>query len=308
MKEQRVEMAAKVRRLKIVVTLTVVISLAIVLLVPPSALLGATYGVGIEGFTVSGDLSAVPQPVREDAARLATELYGNYQEKYNDFVDQLLALYLEARDKDFVVFFNSGGWGWTRLESPSQWHSIITGIQSELDNLGYTSLLLNYLRTKDTLSGYFDEFMSVISLYPSKAKDLASRVEFLTNHIPDLRVIITGESNGTIITNSVMSILADNPQVYSIQTGPPFWYKNYELDRTLVLKSNGIIPDAFSHGEIFAMISASLENLFGFPRLEEDAGNILYYIGAPGHDYWWQYPGVYSEITNFLEQNFGLKR
>ncbi len=300
-------MAAKVRILKIAVILTVIISLAIVILVPPSALLGVTYGVGIEGFTLSGDLSAVPQPVKEDAAKLATELYGNYQEKYNAFVDQLLALYLEARDKDFVVFFNSGGWGWTLLEVPSQWHSIITGIQSELDNLGYSSLLLNYLRTSDTLSGYFDEMMSVISLYPSKAKDLAGRVEFLTRHIPDLRVIITGESNGTIITDSVMSVLADNPQVYSIQTGPPFWYKNNELDRTLVLKSNGIIPDAFSHGEIFAMISASLEDLFGFPRSEESAGNILYYIGAPGHEYWWQQPGVYSEITNFLEQNFGLK-
>ncbi len=301
-------MVTQVGRLKIAVTLTVILSLVIVLLVPSSSVVGMTLRAGAEGLPLpQGDFAAVPPSVVEDATRLATELYGNYQEKYNDFVDQLLALYLEAKDKDFVIFFNSGGWGWTPVESSPGWHSIFTGIQSELAGSGYTSLLLNYLRTKDTLLGYFDEFMSMISLYPSKAKDLASRVEFLTKHIPELRVIITGESNGTIICDSVMNILVGKPQVYSIQTGPPFWYKNIMLDRTLVMTSNGIIPDSFSQGDIFTMISASLEELFGFSQPEDDSGKILYYVGAPGHEYWWQYPEVYSQITNFLQRNFGLK-
>ena len=60
-------------------------------------------------------------------------------------------------------------------------------------------------------------------------------------------------------------------------------------------------------GDIVVMISASLEDLFGFPRSEENAGNILYYIGAPGHEYWWHYPEVHSQITYFLQRNFGLK-
>lgn len=307
MKEES-EIAAKLRTLKIAVTLTVVLSLAIVLLVSSSSMVGIVLRVGTGGQPLPrSDFSAVPQAVVADATSLATELYGDYQKKLSDFENQLLALYLEAKDKDFVIFFNSGGWGWTLLESSSQWRSIITGIQSELDNLGYTSLSLNYQRTEDTLSGYFDEAMSMASLYPSKAKDLASRVEFLTEHISGLRVIITGESTGAVIADSVMSSLVDNPQVYSIQTGPPFWYKNNVLDRTLVLRSSGITLDAFSHGDIFSMFSASLEDLFGFPRSEEKSGNILYYIGAPGHEYWWYNPGVHSEITYFLQQNFGLK-
>jgi hypothetical protein len=149
--------------------------------------------------------------------------------------------------------------------------------------------------------------MSMVSLYPSKAKDLAGRAELLTKHIPDLRVIITGESNGAIIADSAMSILRDNPQVYSIQTGPPFWYKNNVLDRTLVLRGGGIIPDAFSRGDFFTIVVANLESLFGFLRPEGSSGNILFYVGAPGHEYWWQSPAVYSQITDFLQQNFGLK-
>ena len=300
-------MAAKVRGLKIVVTLTVVISLAIVLLVPPSLMVGIT-GAGVEGHPLpEGDFSSVPQSVVEDATGLAAELYEDYQEKSDDLVNQLLITYLEARDKDFVIIFNPGGWGWNLLEASPQWDSIITGIQSELTSSGYTTLLLHYQRAEDTLQGYFDELMSMVSLYPSKAKDLAGRAELLTKHIPDLRVIITGESNGAIIADNAMSILRDNPQVYSIQTGPPFWYKNNVLDRTLVLRSGGIIPDSFSVGDFFTMLVANLESLFGFPRPEGSSGNILFYVGAPGHEYWWQSPGVYSQITDFLQQNFGLK-
>ncbi len=298
-------MAAQIRRLKIVVTLTVVISLAIVLLVPPSSVVGMLLRGGHEGLPLPpSDFSAVPQSVVEDATILATEVYGNYQEKYNDFIDQLLATYLEAKDEDFVIIFNPGGWGWNLLEASPEWYSIITGIQSELARLGYTSLLLNYQRTVDTLSGRFDELMSMTSLYPSQANDLANRIDFLTKHITDLRVIIIGESTGTVIADSVMSILVDNPQIYSIQTGPPFWHRNKVLDRTLVLRSSGIIPDAFSQGDFLTIICANLEALFGISQAEP--GKILIYIGSPGHEYWWQYPGVYSQITSFLQQNFGF--
>ena len=299
-------MSTQVRRLKIAVTLTVVLSLAIVVLVPSSSVIGVTLRVGPEGLDLPrSDWMAVPQPVVEDATRLATELYGSHQENCNDFIDQLLATYLEARDKDFVIFFNSGGWGWNILGASAEWYSIFIGIQSELASWGYTSLLLNYQRTINTVQGYFNEAMSMIGRYPAQAKDLASRVNFLTKHIPDLRVIITGESNGTVIADSTMSILRDNPQVYSIQTGPPFWHKNVMLERTLVLQGNGIMPDYFSRGDILILICANLEALFGFSQAE--SGKILLYLSSPGHEYGWQYPEVYFQITSFLQENFELK-
>ena len=249
----------------------------------------------------------MPQPVADDATKLATELFGDYEEEYNNFTNQLLATYLEAKDKDFVIVFNPGGWGWNLVEASPGWHSIFTGIESELNSSGYTSLLLTHQRTVDTLQGHLDEIGGMVTGYSSKSNELACRVEFLTTHIPDLKVIIAGESNGTVISDRTMKILANNQQVYSIQTGPPFWHQNIMLDRTLVVTSNGMVPDSFSQGDFFTLLGANLKALLGLPLPENQSGNILYHVKAPGHDYWWQYPGVYSEITDFLDKNFGIK-
>lgn len=299
-------MAGKVHRLKIAVILTVVLSLAIVILVPSPMVSATTSEAGTGGIPLSiQDLSAVPQSIVDDAARLATELFGNGPREYHDFINQLLATYLVAKDKDIVMFFNSGGWGWTLIEDSPEAQSFATGMESELASLGYTSLMLDYSRTASTLNGHLSELMLAVGLYPLKAKDLASRVEFLTNHIPGIKVILTGVSNGTLIGESVMNILRDIPQVYSIQLGPPFWSNSIVSDRSLAIRSNGIVPDSFSQGNVFTIIRASLESLFGMSQ--DNAGHILLYVKAPGHDYQWQYPEVRSQIISFLQQNFGLK-
>lgn len=301
-------MKSKILSLKVIIALTVVISLAIGLLVSSSLVVGVTCEVGTGGLPLSVyDLSVVPQAVAEDADRLATELLGDCQEECNDFVNQLLAMYEKAKDKDFVVIFNSGGWGGNLLETSLGWQSIFTGIESELASSGYTSLLLDYQRSVKTLRGYLDESVGRITGYPSKAKFLAGRVEFLTKHNPELRVILTGESTGTVICDRVMHILKNNPQVYSIQTGPPFWHENMVLDRTLLLTSNGIIPDSFSQGDLSDLIWGNLRHWFRLSPPVDDFGTTPHYVRAPGHDYWWQYPEVCSQITNFLEQSFGIK-
>jgi hypothetical protein len=303
-------MMINIRKLGILLVLSAVLFLGVALLAFSYSDVGLTDIVGAEGISQSvPDLSTVPESVAEDAVELATELFGDYGDRYDDFVTQLLTTYVEARDKDFVVIFNPGGWGWNVLDSSSGWRSIFDGIETELESLGYSSLLLDYRRTGESLRGIIDEFVEVITRYPSKAKELASRVQFLTEHIPELKVIVTGESNGTIISDSVMSILRDNPRVYSIQTGHPFWHENTVLSRTLVLNSNGVTPDSFSRGDIPAMLWSSLKALFGLTPPEEEApGRILYFMRAPGHDYRWQYPGVYSQIIDFLETNFGFNQ
>ena len=206
-----------------------------------------------------------------------------------------------------MVIFNSGGWGWNFLENSPGWRSIFSGIESELEGLGYTSLLLDYRRTEETLRGIIDEGVEMITAYPSKAENLACRVEFLTRHIPDLKIIVTGESDGTVISDSTMNLLRDNRQVYSIQTGPPFWHQNVVQERTLVLDNNGRHPDTFSRGDIPTMLWTSLGDVLGIPQSEESSGRVLFFLRAPGHDYRWQYPDVCSQITNFLEENFGVE-
>lgn len=299
----------KISRQRIAVVLAIVLPLFVGVLVLTASQIGVTSEIYRGELPLSAsDLSAVPQSVADDAARLATELFGDSQEKYDEFVNQLLGTYLQAKDKDFVLVFNSGGWGWSLIEASPGWLSIFTGIESELNSSGYTSLLLTHQRTDDTLQGRLDEIVQMITGYSSKAEDLACRVEFLITHIPELRVIITGESNGTVICDRTMDILTDSPQVYSIQTGPPFWHDNIMLDRTLIMTYNGRFPDSFSQGEFLTMTRASLRALLGLPQPENESGSVGNFVRAPGHDYWWQYPEVHSQITNFLDKNFGIKQ
>ena len=301
-------MVSKIRRLGIVIALGLVLLLGIGVLAASYTESGVTCMIGAEGLPLSpSDFSVVPQSVVDDATGLATQLFGDCQEECDDFVNQLLAVYSEAEDKDFVVIFNSGGWGWNLVEDSPGWWSIFNGIESELESATYTSLKLNYLRAVDGFRGRFDEVGGMITGYQSKAKDLACRAEFLTTHIPDLKVILAGESTGAVITDRAMEILADNSQVYSIQTGPPFWHQTAMLERTLVMTDNGIIPDSVNQGDFLSIASGYFESWFGLSEPEDDFGTTPHYIAAPGHDYWWQYPEVCSQITNFLRQNFRIE-
>ncbi|MAG15196.1 MAG: hypothetical protein CL874_04895 [Dehalococcoidales bacterium] len=302
-------MTNNLRRLGILVVLAVVLFLGAVLVAFYHTAVGVTRDVETGGRPLyAPDLAVVPEIVAEDAVELAMELFGDYRANSQDFANQLMAMYAEARDQDFVVIFNPGGWGWKFLDTSPGWCTIFDGIEYELASMGYTSLMLDYQRTESNLHGMVDEFVELLVVYPSKAENLAYRVEFLTSHIPDLKVIITGESNGTVIADTAMNILQDNPQVYSVQTGSPFWYRSATLDRTLLLNGNGVTPDSFSRGDVSTILWTSLKALVGqYPSEEEVPGKILAVLRAPGHDYRWQYPVVYSEIRGFLTHNFDFK-
>lgn len=298
-------MSSKIFRLKITVVLVTAICLTIVLLAPSPVVPATTYRADGNGAPlVIEDSSIVPQPIVNDAAEAAAELFGNDRQKQK-FMNQLLAIYLEAKDKDVVIINNSGGWGWSSIEAFPHGHEFVTGINTKLNSLGYDTLWLDHYRTAKTLNGYVSEAMFASGLYPAKAEDLAARVEFLTSHISNIRIILTGESNGSTICGDAMQILKDNPQVYSIQLGPPFWNNETKSDRMLVLRSNGSVPDAFSQGDVITIIRSNLEALFGISQ--EFPGHILFYIGAPGHDYSWQYDGVSSKVLEFLDNNFNPK-
>jgi hypothetical protein len=197
--------------------------------------------------------------------------------------------------------------GWNLTKDTPGWSSILNGITSQLESLGYKPLVLNYRRTSSGLFGAIREIIEAAKRYPRKAKDLAYRVQFLADHLPQLKIIIAGESTGTVISEKTMAMLKDNPGVYSIQTGTPFWHKPGDLQNTLLINSNGRGLDTFSYGNVPAMIWATVKGWFGVSSPNDNPGNILKWLKAPGHDYSWQYPGVYSKVVDFLDKNFGEK-
>ncbi len=301
-------MLKKFGRPEIFITIVVVSLLAIICLTLFSSEVGMARDIGIQESSLSAiDYSSVPQSVIDDAVQMASELVGKSQEALQNLVDQLVATYMEARDRDVVVLYNSGGWGWNLTKDSPGWASILEGIKSQLEKQGYNPLVLTYRRTSRGIWGCVKEFFEAANHYPHKAWDQAERVEFLTHHIPNLKIIVAGESTGTVISDRTMGFLKDEPRVYSIQTGTPFWYKPIVLGRTLLMNSNGRGIDTFSHGNITAMVWATFKGWFGLTSPDENPGNILSWLKAPGHDYSWQYPGVCSEVVKFLDSNFGEK-
>lgn len=267
---------------------------------------GMVKGIGVQDLPQI-DYASVPVSVVDNAVVMAKQLVGSSQGRLQDLVDQMLATYEQARHSDVVVFFNSGGWGWNPTEKTPGWESILDGIKVELENLGYQPLVLNYRRTSGGLVGCVREFFEAARRYPNRSRDLASRVEFLTRNIPGLKVIVAGESTGTVISDKAMLLLKDDTRVYSIQTGTPFWHKPSELDRTLLMNDNGQGIDTFSRGHVPAMVWATFKSWFGLTSSKDNPGDILSWLKAPGHDYSWQYPGVSSEVISFLKGNFKEK-
>ncbi|MCJ7604557.1 MAG: hypothetical protein MUO19_00800 [Dehalococcoidales bacterium] len=300
-------MLKKLGSLGIVAALLLIPLLAMAGLSLASSEVDMAYDIGIQKLTLeASDYSAVPQSVIDDAVQLANEVIDDNEETAQVFVDQLVATYVEAAKQDIVIIFNSGGMGWNMTEETPGWESILDGITSQLNDLGYKSIVMNYRRTGSSLMDSIREFFEAARRYPNKAQDLAVRVEFLTDHLPDLKIIVAGESTGTVITDKTMLLLQDKPQIFSIQTGMPFWHKQSTLnERTLLVNSNGRGEDTFSYGNIPAMLWATVKSWFGMTKPDDNPGDVLKWLKAPGHDYSWQYPGVYEQVIQFLQSNFG---
>jgi len=301
-------MSSKVWRLITGLILILILgSTATIIFSPTPVTLATTReAVAADSLPPSYEPATVPQEVVEDASRLSAAIFGTSSEYYGEFFNQLLTMYSAAKDKDLVMIFNPGGWGWTPIEASPHGQSFIDGIGDELEKTGQSFLVLNHLRTERNGPGSFVEIIEMASSYPTKAEELAARINFLTSNIPDIKIIIAGESNGSMICEDTINILKENPRVYSIQLGPPYFTENLVPDRTLVLKYNGIIPDSFSQGDLFTIITSNLARLIN-PANQQTTGNVGISIAAPGHDYRWEYPEVRNQITMFLNDVVGIK-
>ncbi|MDD4923517.1 MAG: hypothetical protein PHF74_01615 [Dehalococcoidales bacterium] len=291
----------QVRKVQIGVLLTIAISMVIVLCTPSTVVPAKAGEMGQNEIMEINDFSGIPREVIDDAVSRAATLFGKNEGKCSDFVSQVLALYEEAKEIDVLVIVNSGGWGWSAIAESNE-KELAPGIDGILTELGNATLWIDYFRTDNSFFGAIGEFMMAMSTNPARGQELAFRTEFLTDNLPDLKVILLGISNGCTICSGAMPLLAENEQVYSIQLGPPVWNNNSHMERVLLLRTNGTIPDSFSHGDLLTIFRANMESACGISQ--EYEGDILLYIGAPGHDYDWKYDWLKLQINNFLNEYF----
>ena len=260
--------------------------------------------------------------VEQQAWQVAAEVVGSGKKAQEQFVSEVLDLYSKVKDSDLVIFCNSGGWGNKPLSSDYQGQSWLTGIMANLTQLGYEPCVVDDIRTGDGLIEHIFEFKEDLTHYPSKSNVLAAKIDFLTQHAANLKVIITGQSNGAALAGEVANHLKDNSRVYSIQVGIPFWHRVHEVSNSLLINNSGVGSDALTQRNLVAIIKSNWGKLFilnhapAFTPVDwciSRAFLILtsYNFGlglqAPGHEYMWEYPGVGPVIEAFLVKNFGTQ-
>lgn len=257
-------------------------------------------------------MAADTKTLNEEANELAEKLFGADTEKRADFVRRLLDICSRVDGKDFLLIHNPGGWGSTRLEELLQWErSIVEGVGSAISGLGYDCSLVQYFRSENGWRALVEDIREQLHFFISKSRIMAAELEFVTRHFDNLEVVLIGVSQGAAFSNAVTQNLNGLKCVSSIELGTPFPYRSKRVitDRTLVLDSNGLMPDALMEWDVPTIVTTYLGAPFRWLkyRLQGKKIKFTYCINVPGHDYNWDYPEVQWKIENFLRTTFGEK-
>ncbi len=248
--------------------------------------------------------------LKEEAGRLAEQLFEGDTGRRARFTGRLLDIYGKAEDKDFLLIHNPGGWGTTHLENLLQWErSIVEGVNATIENLGYTRQLIQYFRTDSGYREIMKDIREQMRFFERKAKIMATELEFITRHLDKLKVIMIGVSQGAAFSNAVSQQMDSANRVFNIELGMPFPYKSRRVvtEKTLALDSNGLMPDSLMEWDIPTIVKTYLTAPFRWLkyRLQGKRIKFTYCINVPGHDYNWDYPEVQRQVEDFLTSNFG---
>ena len=253
------------------------------------------------------------QTLSQEASNLAEQLFGNDIRRRTSFTERLMEICSLAQGKDFLLIHNPGGWGMTKLEELLQWErSIVEGVSTTMENLGYNCSSMQYFRSDPGWRAIMADIREQTHFFICKSKIMAAELEFVTRHFDNLQMIMIGVSQGAAFSNAVLQQLDGLKRVSSIELGTPFPYKSRRVitERTLALDSNGLMPDALMDWNVPTILRAYLSAPFRWVnfRLRGKRVKFTYCINLPGHDYNWDYPEVHRQIATFLEVNFGNKQ
>ena len=254
--------------------------------------------------------------LQEEAHHLAQQLFGNETEKCASFTNRLCDICTRVQGKDFLLIHNPGGWGSTPLEDCLEWEkSIVQGVSDTIEKLGYSRLLIQYLRSGSSWWAHMRDMKDQVRFFLKgksfKPEVMATELKFIAHHINNLKVILLGVSQGAAFSNAVMRQLGGLNRVYSIELGILFPHMSWRVvtERTLAIDSNGLMPDPMAHRNLKIGFKVYITAPFRWIkyRLQGKPRKFANCINAPGHDYSWEYPEVHQRITDFLNVNFATK-
>ena len=115
-----------------------------------------------------------------------------------------------AKNKDVIIIFNSGGWGYTSLKEAKDLAPIVKGVEETLNNWKYSTIVVPYNRTKDSLVGEITGLKELLNSFKNSSKDLANGIESIVNNFPDKNIIVVGLSNGAAFVNEIYGKISEN--------------------------------------------------------------------------------------------------
>jgi hypothetical protein len=245
---------------------------------------------------------------------LAGRLLGGNRRKREQFADQIAAMHRAGIGKDFIIIHSPGGWGNTSWEGLLAWEmSIVTGVTSTLDKLGYSSITVQYLRSGKRRWAHLLDIARDIGFFMTgespRASVLAEGLRLLEEYLPGARLILVGASQGAAFNNATVKALNNGERVYSIELGTFFPYMKHRLltPRTLAIDSNGLMPDPICHRNLRAATKEYFFAVGRWIRLKMNGQKVKFThcVNTPGHEYAWVYPAVHTNITVFLKEKFG---
>ncbi len=250
--------------------------------------------------------------LEQEANHLAKQLYGDKDKKVISLTKWLTDICNRTQGKDFLLIHNPGGWGTTHLENLLQWErSIVEGVSTTIERLGYNRLLVQYFRTNRGWQEILGDAKEQTRFFTTKAKIMAAELRFITQHFDNLKIVIIGVSQGAAFSNAVLQYLDGSERVFSIELGTPFPYKSRRVitEKTLALDSNGLMPDALMEWNVPIIFKTYASAPFRWLKYKLQGKKIkfTYCINLPGHDYNWDYPEVQRQVEEFLNLNFGNK-
>ncbi len=200
---------------------------------------------------------------------------------------------------DFVIIFNSGGFGTVKPEFAYDFKPIIDSLKGEVEGMNYKVSVVPYYRTKETLVGRIGYLKEMFFAFPGESEDLANRIKDFIQENPGDKVLLAGLSNGAAFVGETMDDLRGVGNVFAIEVGAPFWSEKNNDGNILILDNKG--RDSLSIGDKSQLMLSLLQSPFKWiaSRMEGQKISFSEAMIAPGHQYAWQ--EVEEEVVSFLE-------
>ncbi|MBI4302823.1 MAG: hypothetical protein HY665_00580 [Chloroflexi bacterium] len=250
-----------------------------------------------------------------EAEDLARRLFRGKREQCA-CVERLAGICDKAKNKDFLIIHNPGGWGGSELGECLEWEqSIVKGVSATVEKLGYSWLLMQYFRGGSSWWAHTLDMREQLRFFfegqSSMATALAAELGFIARRLEKLNIVLVGVSQGAAFSNAVMRQLNGLHRVYSIELGLffPHMSRRVITERTLAIDSNGVMPDPVAQRNL----KVGFEAYITAPgrwikyRWQGKPQKLSYCINVPGHDYSWEYIEVCGRVEHFFRTNFGEK-